>query len=279
MDDASTDDSVLQLETFGNQVQLLRGDWGNGNCARNQGLRSAKGDWIQFLDADDELKPDKIADQLAMVQKDVDAVYGGVTLQWWVNSQLQESVDSSPSQDLDQASHWLNWQLAQTGAVLWRAAALREIGGWNESFSCCQDNEVCLRSLKRGLRFVQSKESGAVYRIWSEESVCRRDPMELTSVKTGLIDEMLAWLEAKGTLKPQHQIIAGRACFALARKLAVRDRDTASEYARERIAAHLFDAGDAPAAFGLIHRLFGYCAAENLATLQRRLRNRGAIAL
>ena len=46
--------------------------------ARNRGVLEAKGEWIQFLDADDLLKPEKLDVQLSLAQslpKDVGLIY------------------------------------------------------------------------------------------------------------------------------------------------------------------------------------------------------------
>lgn len=65
VDDGSTDDSLTIARRFGPRgVQVVSQANRGASAARNHGLRLARGDFVQFLDADDLLAPDKIATQL-----------------------------------------------------------------------------------------------------------------------------------------------------------------------------------------------------------------------
>lgn len=58
VDDGSTDNSVAQVEAiYDSRIRLLRQENGGPSKARNTGVKNAKGEWIVFLDADDELLP------------------------------------------------------------------------------------------------------------------------------------------------------------------------------------------------------------------------------
>src|SRR5688572_2928227 len=64
VDDGSTDNSVNVALGFGDRVRLMKSDHRGGNHARNLALAHAQGEWVQFLDADDYLEPEKIEKQL-----------------------------------------------------------------------------------------------------------------------------------------------------------------------------------------------------------------------
>lgn len=65
VDDGSTDNSVaIATKYAGEKVQVFIQQNKGASAARNYGLKEAKGDYIQFLDADDILSPDKIEGQM-----------------------------------------------------------------------------------------------------------------------------------------------------------------------------------------------------------------------
>jgi glycosyltransferase involved in cell wall biosynthesis len=67
VDDGSTDNSCLVAEKYADRpkVQVIRQKNKGAAAARNTGLMAIKGEYVQFLDADDLLSPDKIEAQIA----------------------------------------------------------------------------------------------------------------------------------------------------------------------------------------------------------------------
>jgi len=66
VDDGSTDGTAEAVRVLGDKrIRLLRHAHNRGAAAaRNTGIEAAKGDWIAFLDSDDEWDPHKLARQL-----------------------------------------------------------------------------------------------------------------------------------------------------------------------------------------------------------------------
>jgi glycosyltransferase involved in cell wall biosynthesis len=65
VDDGSTDDTAERLAPFAGMITQLRQENRGLSAARNAGIRSASGDWIALLDADDLWHEEKIEAQLA----------------------------------------------------------------------------------------------------------------------------------------------------------------------------------------------------------------------
>lgn len=58
VDDGSTDGSVGVVEAMNDpHIRLIKQENGGPSKARNTGVKNAKGEWIYFIDADDELLP------------------------------------------------------------------------------------------------------------------------------------------------------------------------------------------------------------------------------
>jgi len=273
VDDGSTDSSLLLASAYGDRITLLRTAHRGANFARNLILKEAAGEWIQFLDADDYLLPSKIATQLEETEqgKDADVIYSPV----WVEETKADTIrrtasELNPKRDLFQ--QWLSWELPQTGGALWRKEALADLGGWRNDQPCCQEHELYDRALRAGLRFRFAPTPGAGYRIWSDDTLCRKDPRMVVREKTKLIDGMRQWMEAKKLWKPEHQAIASLACFEMARTLARVDRSEAARYYRDRKARGLIRLSGpaAPLSYRTALQVLGFSGAEILARMLRR---------
>src|SRR5260370_4039681 len=63
VDDGSQDGSLDVIKSFGGRIRWETGPNRGGNVARNRLLELARGEWLQYLDADDYLLPLKIERQ------------------------------------------------------------------------------------------------------------------------------------------------------------------------------------------------------------------------
>jgi glycosyltransferase involved in cell wall biosynthesis len=79
VNDGSDDDTAEVARRFGDKIRYVYQSNSGLSAARNHGIRLAGGEWIQFLDADDRLSPEKISNQIMATSSrpDVDIVYSG----------------------------------------------------------------------------------------------------------------------------------------------------------------------------------------------------------
>ncbi|HWB60335.1 MAG TPA: glycosyltransferase [Chthoniobacteraceae bacterium] len=273
VDDGSTDGSRDILKNYGDAIRVIFADHRGSNPARNEILRASKGEWIQYLDADDFLLPEKITKQFSETDggADCDVIYSPV----WID-QNNERRASALDASLDVYCQWLAWELPQTGGCLWRKSTLEKLHGWNEQIPCCQEHELYLRALKAGMRFRLAPSPNAVYRIWSDETLCRRDPRLVTKVKTQLIDDMRSWMELHDLWTPASLAVAGQACFELSRSIARDNLMEADTYHQQRREVGLIAARGpaAPASYRFVYKIAGFKSAERVARAIRGFRKR-----
>ncbi len=69
IDDGSSDGTSDIVESYGGKVRCIRQENAGDGAARNRGIAEARGQWIAFLDHDDEWQREKLQDQMALLER------------------------------------------------------------------------------------------------------------------------------------------------------------------------------------------------------------------
>ena len=242
-------------------------------------MELAGGDWLQYLDADDYLLPEKIERQMNDLSDPpwVDVVYSPVILEHW-DQQRPIRYETVPivSSDL-----WINlilWLLPQTGAALWRRSAVIDVGGWKIDQPCCQEHELYSRLLKGNKYFRFSPTPGAVYRQWSPQTVCRKNPLRTALKRLEIVDAAEEYLSKTDGLTADRRDAISWARMETARTLYQLDRAAALRVASTAEMAHpkhrLPEKSCFPLAYRLAYRVGGFRSAETIAAASRSWRKR-----
>ncbi len=170
INDGSTDDSLAAARQFEPQgVRIVDQPNHGASAARNHGLRLARGDFIQFLDADDLISPEKIGAQVELLR---DRPAGSVATCAWGRFQddprTARFVDEAVFRDFAPVDFLV--LAGDTGAMMhpscWllpRAVAERA-GPWDESLSLNDDGEYFARTLLASAGMVYSAAGRSYYR-------------------------------------------------------------------------------------------------------------------
>src|ERR1700759_691842 len=91
----STDDTLFLMKDYEfahpGKIHVYSEYKKGAPAARNCGLNKAKGEWIQFLDADDELLPNKLQVQYDLaISANADVIAGDCLLKYNINGKVTE---------------------------------------------------------------------------------------------------------------------------------------------------------------------------------------------
>lgn len=277
VDDGSTDRTLEAIREFGGRIRLAEGPHAGGNAARNRLLELSAGEWVQFLDADDCLLPDKIIGQVehaASQDSPVDIVYSPVIL-WHDSSGAQTPIVIDPQADA--VEHYIGWGAFCTSGLLFRRSAVIDAGRWKESQPACQEHELLLRFLQGGKRFGLWNQPATLYRDHGTATVSKRNPLRTIRLRMELTDRLEQYLQTTNRLTAAHKKALYIARMESARTAWDKDRSYSQELFRKAKSAGRWWVRTSPALpphFQLTSFLFGFDQAERLAQLQRRLQGR-----
>lgn len=184
VDDGSTDDSLAQVKDFvdfhkSNNIRIIEQKNAGPGAARNTGVRNAKGDWIVFLDADDELLPDALDIFAKTVEEnpEIDLAdfnkYNRFGTQQKLNCHTQEGFVKNPMKEC-----FLLRLLPGCGSTIYnREFFLKHL--YNEKIRRFEDAELILRVLNDA-RLIYSSQKPTMVHIadYAEASKPRKDVYE-----------------------------------------------------------------------------------------------------
>jgi glycosyltransferase involved in cell wall biosynthesis len=151
-DDASDDDTWDYLSAQ-NDVRSFRQEIrGERSRARNRGLSASRGRYVMFLDDDDLLMPRALSILAGALERNPKAIASvGARLDWFVDEKWVRR-DSHPrfprTRDMFDALLF-GWS-AISGQNLYRADAVREVGGYDNDVSFTEDRDLWLKISRLG---------------------------------------------------------------------------------------------------------------------------------
>jgi glycosyltransferase involved in cell wall biosynthesis len=189
IDDGSTDSSLTILRAFeARGVQVIDQPNRGASAARNTGLRAARGEYIQFLDADDLLAPDKIERQLRVLTRPDAAALASASWARFQGDPAQAIFTPFPNwRDLTGVEflqlHYEEICMMHPAAWLARRELLDTIGPWNEALSLNDDGEYFARAMLAAKQIVFCEDARSFYRSQIDGSLSgRKDSRALASL-------------------------------------------------------------------------------------------------
>ncbi len=119
----------------------------NGSCARNTGIKNSVGEYICFLDDDDEFLPTKIEKQLNIFLKKPNV---GLTFSSVCEKYADFSIVHNVGEHNDLFKDYLIHNIfISSSSVMIKKNVIENIGPWDETFSRHQDYEFIARVLSK----------------------------------------------------------------------------------------------------------------------------------
>ncbi|MEL7162074.1 MAG: glycosyltransferase family A protein [Bacteroidota bacterium] len=164
VDNNSTDETLAVLHTyrerFPERIHVLKATTQGAAAARNLGLLAARGEWIQFLDADDIILPSKLDHQLTLVDPATDWIIAAFWQEDARKRRTLSEVNPDPWRGLV-----YNGGTGMTHSNLFRRKILLAVGGMDEALPNNEDSDLYFRLLKNDASVRLDQDPRAVYRF------------------------------------------------------------------------------------------------------------------
>lgn len=149
VDDGSTDQTAAALAPYANRLQYITQENAGVSAARNAGIRAAKGEFVAFLDSDDEWLPGKLAAQCAFFNANPPYVICQ-TLERWIRHGRFTNIPETHKKKADFIfGESLRRCMITCSSVMIRRALFDEVGLFNETLPACEDYDLWLRIARR----------------------------------------------------------------------------------------------------------------------------------
>lgn len=221
VDDGSADGSAeIAARYLPRGLRLIQGPARNASSARNAALRAATGEWIQFLDADDVLAPDKVGLQMEAALAHPEAAL--LSASWGAFRENPQDAVFHPSlldRDLSGVEylqlHWETGAMRQPAAWLARRRLLDSIGPWDETLTLNDDGEYFARAALAAGSILHVGAAKAYHRQGhSGRLSSRRDPAALDSLFRSVAAATDALLKADGSERTRRACAHAWKCAA-----------------------------------------------------------------
>jgi glycosyltransferase involved in cell wall biosynthesis len=202
IDDGSTDNSLEIIKSYGDKIIWRNFPHQGGNYARNRGFDLSQGEYIQYLDADDYILPEKIAQQVSFLETTgADVVYGDWRHQRHLpnGSSFLDKIEFSEIQADILGALLANWWVA-LAALMYKRSAVEKSGGWDENLPAAQDRDFFLSVVMAGAKVLYQPGCYSIYRRYGAVTV------STTSKSRWLTSHNLVLKKVEQQLLQRHQL-------------------------------------------------------------------------
>ncbi len=152
VDDGSEDNTSGMIRSTFPEITLITQANRGVSAARNVGINRASGEWIAFLDSDDEWQPDKLEKQLLTLAEHPDCPLCHTNEIWIRNGRRVDEGKRHTKSGGRIFKRCLPLCVISPSAAIIRRALFDEIGMFDEDLPVCEDYDMWLRICARSAR-------------------------------------------------------------------------------------------------------------------------------
>ena len=198
VDDGSTDGTEKYIEETLKDASIryfYNADMPGGNHARNIGIKHSKGEYLAFLDDDDEWMPSKIEKQVRYYLDNPESAFVGCARidEYDFRERYCQNPQLIPEGDLSKTI--FNTFLFTSSCMMVRKDKLLKAGFFDESLEFWQDYELQIRLCQIG-KVGMIRENLTLYRIIAKDGERKTNRFE-------------GWMQAVEHIQNKHQDLIG----------------------------------------------------------------------
>jgi glycosyltransferase involved in cell wall biosynthesis len=243
VDDGSTDRTAERVRAYGDKVRLIQQPNAGVSVARNAAIAAATGDWIAFLDADDEWLPKKLRLQTQQLNRFEDLKWAFTNFYRKTGVSQEPIITHAPAQfaSLLKNDAWFedylkaeaNGANTWTTTILVRKSVFDTVGLFVPGMKRAQDVDVWYRIAYQYPQVGYLAEPLAVYHM---------DTLASSTKVNDQVNDLIGFLDRHVRLAQQHDRYASFfPCMVLKVQDRIRQYLRQKRYADIRILLHEYE--------------------------------------
>lgn len=275
IDDGSTDGCLDIIKSYGDKIIWESGPNRGGNHARNRGFALSKGEYIQYLDADDYILAEKIARQVCFLEETgADVVYGD-----WRHQHHQqngetflEDVKITGTQPDILESLLANWWVSPA-CILFTRTAVEKSDGWDENLKAGQDRDFFISVVMSGAKVVYQPGCYSIYRRYGNVTVSTSSQVRCLESHLSIVENAERKLLEQDKLSPGYRCALAQSYFSLARGYLDIDYSKYCKFLEKTLTLNpQFQAysGDRTALYNVAQKTLGFSNIEKFVVFLKR---------